>query len=516
MALNTTQPASQAPTGNLYMSPGGGTYKDASTYAAGGKVTGGNTKDVNPNPGGGVVTYSDGKGGSSTTPLIDAKPAVIATSNASRTNYANNLNIINAANDNIRAVKEGESASGIAMSLGLTPEKFLELNPGFGAKGGKNDYKGLSGDIKPGQTYTVGPDGTSSPVVEQPKPDKTGNISTPSSLNDGVTTTQNVNTGETTITTSDGVVLDPTIRKMYEDNITQLGQAADEAKSVLDQAKATLQNDPAAQAAADNIKKQYDVLIAQMQEKNKILQGSYAKNSARTGMLQYANEMDTNFKSMEFDRGIQRIADLVDKENTAVSKSNAAYKANDIKALDAATKEYESALKDKQKAILDLNKAINDKVKENAKEIKDARTAVNQQLTNDIKESTALAITMAQTLKDSGVKDPKQIQAYVEAMAETNGITNPDILSSALIKAQGTAESLALNNTRKKQVINKAPTAKTTKKGYENFTNKPSTPTITKVNTYLGSLEGVTDADIKKINANEADFYKVLNTIDNQ
>lgn len=51
--------------------------------------------------------------------------------------------------------QQGESATSIVQKLGTTPEAFLKANPGWAAKGGKNDYLGLTGDIQVGQEYSV-------------------------------------------------------------------------------------------------------------------------------------------------------------------------------------------------------------------------------------------------------------------------------------------------------------------------------------------------------------------------
>lgn len=427
-------------------------------------------------PGGrtGTVNY-DSQTGKKLDPgaTTNSNPALIVTSNASRANHAENLDTINKANNSIKEVQSGQTASGIAASLGMTPEKFLELNPGYAAKGdlvgGANkDYKGLTGLIKPGQTYKVGMDGKPVPV-DEPKADKAGNT-TITDPNDNTTTTTDKE-GNKTTTTADGTVLDPSVKKQFDDNINAMTDAANNVKTVMDKAAATLADDPAAQQAAANIKTQYDVLIQQMKDKNKILLGSIGKNSARSGMLQYANEMDMNFKSMEFDKSVQRVSDLVEKENTAIAKSNAAYKNNDIKAFDTATKEYQSALKDKQKAILDLNKAINDTVKQNATDIKEKRMALAAQTTNDIRLSTSLGSVMADAITKSGVTDEAQIDKYVQAMADQNGITNPEILKSALVKAQNTNQSLDLTNTRKQQLIDK---------GSKPTPGKSKSPKITK------------------------------------
>lgn len=52
-------------------------------------------------------------------------------------------------------VKKGQTATGIAQSLGVSFEDFLKANPQFRAAGDPRDYKNLSGLIYPGQEYNV-------------------------------------------------------------------------------------------------------------------------------------------------------------------------------------------------------------------------------------------------------------------------------------------------------------------------------------------------------------------------
>lgn len=52
-------------------------------------------------------------------------------------------------------VQQNETATEIVQKLGITPQDFLKLNPDFAAKGGKNDYLGLTGDLKVGQNYNL-------------------------------------------------------------------------------------------------------------------------------------------------------------------------------------------------------------------------------------------------------------------------------------------------------------------------------------------------------------------------
>lgn len=53
--------------------------------------------------------------------------------------------------------QQGETASGVAQAAGLTPAQFLELNPNLAATGLPNDYQGLTGLVKVGQSYNLGP-----------------------------------------------------------------------------------------------------------------------------------------------------------------------------------------------------------------------------------------------------------------------------------------------------------------------------------------------------------------------
>lgn len=66
-------------------------------------------------------------------------------------------------------VQQGQTASGIVKSLGITPEQFLAIpgNEKFKATGNANDYQGLSGLITPGMEYNVP---TSAPQTPAPAP----------------------------------------------------------------------------------------------------------------------------------------------------------------------------------------------------------------------------------------------------------------------------------------------------------------------------------------------------------
>lgn len=84
MALNTTQPTNQAPTGNLFMAPSGATYANQSAYQSGAAATGGNKLGT----AGGTVSITNPTGAPnvSTTTIsnsnkINAVPGIINTTN---------------------------------------------------------------------------------------------------------------------------------------------------------------------------------------------------------------------------------------------------------------------------------------------------------------------------------------------------------------------------------------------------------------------------------------------------
>lgn len=386
-----------------------------------------------------------------------SSPVTIMTSGQSRTNYANNVNTLQTAQNNLRTVQAGDTASGIAASLGMTPEQFLKLNPDFAAKGGAKDYKGMTGDIKPGQTYKIGPDGSPTEVkTEQTKVNADGSTTNP----DGSTNPP----GTDSVTDHNGKVyagIDPTLKKQYEDTIKNLDEGITAAKDTLDQAKATLANDPAAIAAVEAIKLKYDMLIKNMKDKNAILLGGQKKNSARSGSLQYANEMDSNFMSSEMDKATQRVADLVTQETQMILKAEQAYKTGNLKALDAATKAYDEANKSKLDAIDKLLSATDKAVKTQQAEIKMQQAASKQQMSDDIRLSTSLATGIAQEIMDAGISDPEQIDVYLQEMADRSGIDNIDILRSAVTKAQQAGEKSALSMANTKSIMAKRKTTGT-------------------------------------------------------
>lgn len=462
--------------------------------------------------------FSDAKtgavtpGGSSTpssaptTTTPSSSPVTIVTSNQSRSNYANNVNTLNTAIGNTRTVQPGQNASSIAASLGMTPAQFLALNPNFAATGNKGDYQGLSGIIQPGQTYKIGPDGTPQQVdgTTGGGTDTTGGASKNGSAPGGSTGTNTDNSGG--VNTGG---LDPKLKAQYDEALANLDDNITQAKSTLDQAKATLANDPAAQAAVDAIAAKYDVLITQMKNKNNILLGSYKTNGARSGALQFANDMNSNFMSEEMDHATQRISDLVTQEKTMILKAQQAYKSGDLKAFNDANKAYDDANKGKIDAINKLLTATNNQVKTVQAQQKADQAAKNATITNDIRISTGLASVVAESLSKAGLTDPDQVAQYIQQMSEKAGISNPDILQSAVVKAQQTNAKNDLSEQNTKSIIAKR---KSTGTGGSKATGGGKDGAYTysgdDVSTYTKFLnQGGTGPDGTKYNARGTDAY---------
>jgi hypothetical protein len=96
---------------------------------------------------------------------------------------------------------------------------------------------------------------------------------------------------------------------------------------------------------------------------------------------------------------------------------------------------------------MDYSKMITDTIKLQDQQAKDAATAAKQQITDDIRVSTALGKEVADAISKSGVTDQTKIDDYISAMADKSGIADSNILKSSVVKAQQDAKKLDLGNT---------------------------------------------------------------------
>lgn len=278
--------------------------------------------------------------------------------------------------------------------------------------------------------------------------------------------------GNNSSATDPSNALDPAIKQQYNDTIQNLTGSVNDAKSNLDAARATMTNDPALQTIIDGITQQYDKQIKLMTDKNSLVLGQVRTSIGAFGGL---GQMSSNFLNEQQGRADARVNDLVAKEKDLIAKATVAQQTKDFKAFNEAVTAYSKANADKIKAINDLSSATNKAVTQAQNEVKIQQAAIKATTDRDIKVSTNLGKTMADTITASGVTDPAQIDAYIKGMAQQYGITNPDILKSAYVKAsqdqtkldQGTAKNaISIANTksqiaaRNKPKVTKAPADK--------------------------------------------------------
>ena len=265
------------------------------------------------------------------------------------------------------------------------------------------------------------------------------------------------------------------LKEKFEKAMVDLDKGIENAKTNMEQARATLAYDPAAEAAVSQIMQKYDQQIQIMKEKNEMVMGANKRNNSRYGM-QYTSEMNENFMSDQQDRAQRRVMDLVTQATIAATKVRAAYKEGNLKAFNDAQKAYETASKDKLDAINDLLKETDKQVKEQQASVKLEQTLRKAALDEDIKLSANLGKIIADELSTSKITDPKKQKEYIAKMAETYGIENPDILANSVVKAEQEAKRQDLLNKNTQSVMNKRAAPKVTTK--KTTTVKPQAVTF--------------------------------------
>ncbi len=360
-------------------------------------------------------------------------PAVISTSTASRTNYADNVSTLKSATDNLVPTNNNTSTT--------TPSTTAtSTTPTITINNGTPTNPTTAPVVKPDATKTAPADSTPNPH------DVIGYDPTKDSTSSAYDATKDPNSAEYQPASGQPGSLDPVIKQQFDESGAQLDQGINDAKSTLASVTATLQNDPAAMSAVQQITAQYDQLIAAQKAKNDIVMKGYTTSAARTGSLQYANDMTSSFLNDEQNRASERIADLLSKENNAIIKSNTAYKNGDIKAFNDATTALKNAQTAKLNEITKLGTATSNALKDYQAQNRLAQSVQKTQLATDVSKSKNLGASMAEQIRKSGVTDPKQIDAYLLSVAKEFGITNPEILRSAMITAQQTASKVASSN----------------------------------------------------------------------
>ncbi len=140
---------------------------------------------------------------------------------------------------NTSTFQTGDTASGVAAKLGMTPEQFLSYNPDLKATGRPNDYKGLTGLVNVGQTYNTGPQ--SSTLINTSTTSRTNFNKNSSDLDRALA---NLNTNPTTDTTNTNTATNTTpSNDPFMTSLDELSANQDAAtKSLIASTKASYQN----------------------------------------------------------------------------------------------------------------------------------------------------------------------------------------------------------------------------------------------------------------------------------
>lgn len=420
----------------------------------------------------GKTTSTGSAGGSSSSTNGGTNPTLV-TSGSSRTTYANNATSLQNSLANVNAnpnvsVVDYLNKSGMPSDY-ASRAVLAEKNGITGYTGSAQQNMQLLSTLQTsGDNNTKTPqppmNGSTQPTPQVPSISPGADGATPTTPTTGADGATTGAAGTTPTSNPDGTTTDPNdltsglppaVASAFKDVLSQQELNIQQAQNTLAQAKATMMHDPAATAAATMIESQYSTLIQAMQAKNNMVLGSYRTNAARSGSLQYANDMETNFMSEEMDAASMRLADLVTKESELVLKSNTAYQTGDVKAFNEAQTAVEKATNDKQTTLGKLLTATNNQVKAVQAQQKLDQATKKNQLSSDVTTAAKIADGMAQEIADSGTTGQNEIDKYVEDMAASNDITNVDILKSALVKAQQTATKAGLQNANIRSTIAK-------------------------------------------------------------
>lgn len=430
------------------------------------------------------------------TPSGGGNSSVIVTSNQSRGQYADNVTNLN--NSLLNAsVGKGTSIVDYLNKSGMPSDYASRAT--LAAQNGINGYTGSAQQnlqlLSALQNNSGSAGSKSNPTPTATSTTQPAGATAPANA-DGSTTDAGGNTtyqdgtvkdasGNTTTAGDPTAALPPALAAEFKQTLAVQDQNIQNAQDTLTKVQATLADDPAAQAAAASISDSYGTLISAMQTKNTMVIARAQAGEAAFGGL---GVMPETFMSDEMDAASSRIGDLVTKEQDALLKSNTAYEQADVKTFNDAMTALNTATNDKKATLSTLLTATNDQVKNvQAQQKIDAATS-KATLTSDVTTSAKIASGMAEALASAGITDPDQIAAYVQAMATKNGITNTDILNSALVTAQAANTKANVTNAHTEAETNKVQSGGGTKT--KGGTDAGYTYTAANVTTVKNLLKG--------------------------
>lgn len=302
---------------------------------------------------------------------------------------------------NTSVFKAGDTASGVAAKLGMSPAQFLSYNPELKAAGHPNDYQGLTGLVNEGQSYNTGP--TKSVIATSSGPSRVIHAQNVSALNSALNSL-NTDTPTTTSTSTEGTdTSDPIISAL-----TTIHSNSDAAtKSLLASTMAQYQN------KMNTVNKSYESYKAGLMSLGIEHNAAQGTPELLAGQIhQAANEH------------IEKISGIQAEMNKALINAKTAQENNDFKTLNAEMTRFRQLQTDKQNAIKNMYDGIT--------------TAKNA--------STAEAANIYSTLQEL---DPGDRETYIQSVATKFGLPL-DALVSAVNTYSQTQEGKALTLAKKK------------------------------------------------------------------
>ncbi len=325
---------------------------------------------------------------------------LITTSGASRSNYANNVNTLNTATSNLKP-SGGDPSIVNFLNNNKMPSDY-NSRAAMAKQNGIQNYTGSADQNTQLLGILQGGKGTTTPATDTTTitPPPVGGTTTPPAGADGTSTTNNTSTGPYTtdangnLTRTDGGTMDPNLVSQYKDTLTSMDQQINDAKSTLASVAATMNNDPAALAAINQITAQFDQQMEIMKNKNSMVLGRASTAIAAYGGL---GQMSNDFMSVEQNNALDRMNTIKNNELSAVLKAAAAYKKGDVAAFDAASKQLDSLTKEKSDALNKLMTEANNNTKTLQAQQKIDQSQSKQNFTdmNNYAKSSAAGITSA-------------------------------------------------------------------------------------------------------------------------
>ncbi len=304
----------------------------------------------------------------------------------------------------------GQTASGVAASLGMTPEQFLSYNPHLAATGLPNDYRGLTGLVQVGQQYNTGPS-QSQPVVTSGQ----SRTNTANNLSVYDRAIANLGPQDNTPTTPPAAGADPIISGLQ----TLQTNADAVTKSMIASTMAQYQNQKnTAEKQGENYRLGLESL------------------GIKTGAAQTTPDILSGHIQAAANDTLAKISSINNDMNKALLDIQSAKAENDFKRIQMATDRYQQLEKNKRDAIT----AMHDDILFGQKQLTYSAPALLESF-NTLTSDTDKTNYINEIAKRDGVSPMDVIAAIKGAQADANKTALEAENTKSLIASRGAGSS---------------------------------------------------------------------------